>query len=284
MSDAPHCYRHPNRETLVSCSECGRPICEDCMTFAPVGIRCPDHANMGAPAKSPVRTVRTARTAQRRARAVATPVTVVLVAVNILVYVITATQGFGLNAPGGALFADWALVGVLVDQGDWWRLVTAMFLHAGILHLAFNMFALYWLGSAVELALGMRRYLLLYFVSGIAGSAGALVSSSPLAITVGASGAIFGVMGALLILEYRATGSLAGQAMMLIVLNLVITFSIAGISKGGHIGGLVGGILVTLAIDEGRRRRVPALGFVLVAAVGVASIAVAYLRVSGYAL
>lgn len=281
MSDAPHCYRHPNRETLVSCSECGRPICEDCMTFAPVGIRCPDHANMGAPAKSPVRTV---RTAQRRVRAVATPVTVVLVAVNVLVYVITATQGFGLNAPGGALFADWALVGVLVDQGDWWRLVTAMFLHAGILHLAFNMFALYWLGSAVELALGMRRYLLLYFVSGIAGSAGALVFSSPLAITVGASGAIFGVMGALLILEYRATGSLAGQAMMLIVLNLVITFSIAGISKGGHIGGLVGGILVTLAFDEGRRRRVPALGFVLVAAVGVASIAVAYLRVSGYTL
>ncbi|RDI75086.1 putative membrane protein rhomboid-like [Gaiella occulta] len=281
MSDTPHCYRHPDRETRVSCSECGRPICEDCMTFAPVGIRCPDHASVGAAAPGPVRTVRTVR---RRAGAVAAPATTALVGINVLVYLITVAQGFGIDNPGGKLFSDWVLVGVLVDQGDWWRLVTAMFLHAGILHLAFNMLALYWLGSIVERALGTPRYLLLYFVSGIAGSAGALVFSSPLALTVGASGAIFGVMGALLILEYRATGSLAGQAMMLIVLNLAITFAVPGISKGGHLGGLLGGILATLAFEEGRRRRVPALGPVLVIAVGIASLAVAYLRVTGYTL
>jgi membrane associated rhomboid family serine protease len=251
------------------------------MTFAPVGIRCPDHSNVGASRSSPARTV---RTAHRRARAVAAPVTAVLVAVNVLVYVITAAQGYGINAPGGKLFSDWALVGVLVDHGDWWRLVTAMFLHAGLIHLAFNMFALYWLGSVVEQALGVRRYILLYFVSGLAGSAGALVLSNPFAVTVGASGAIFGVLGALLILEYRATGSLAGQAMMLIVVNLLITFSIAGISKGGHLGGLLGGILVTLAFDQGRRLRVPGLGFALVVAIGIASVAVAYIRVSGYTL
>ncbi len=251
------------------------------MTFAPVGIRCPDHSNVGATKPSPARTV---RTAQRRVRAVAAPATAVLVAVNVLIYVITAAQGAGIDNPGGKLFYDWALQGAAVDQGDWWRLVTAMFLHGGILHLAFNMFALYWLGSAVEQAIGIPRYVLLYFVSGIAGSAGALVFSRPFDVTVGASGAIFGVMGALLILEYRATGSLAGQAMTLIVINLAITFAIPGISKGGHLGGLLGGILVTLAFDEGRRRRVPALGFALVVAVGVASVLVAYLRVSGYNL
>ena len=149
-------------------------------------------------------------------------------------------------------------------------------------HLAFNMFALYWLGSVVEQAIGTRHYILLYFVSGLAGSAGALVFSNPLATTVGASGAIFGVLGALLILEYRATGSLAGQAMTLIVINLAITFAIPGISIGGHLGGLIGGILIALALDEGRRRRVPRLGLALLVAVAVGSVLVAYLRVSSY--
>jgi membrane associated rhomboid family serine protease len=249
------------------------------MTFAPVGIRCPDHSNVGALKPSPTRTV---RTAQRRVRSHAAPATIALVVINIVVYVITAAQGHGINTPGGKLFNDWALVGALVDQGDWWRLVTAMFLHAGVTHLAFNMFALYWLGSVVEQAIGTRHYILLYFVSGLAGSAGALVFSNPLATTVGASGAIFGVLGALLILEYRATGSLAGQAMTLIVINLAITFAIPGISKGGHLGGLVGGILIALALDEGRRRRMPGLGLALVVAVAVASVVVAYLRVNSY--
>jgi membrane associated rhomboid family serine protease len=279
MSETPRCYRHPDRETLVSCSECGRPICQDCMTFAPVGIRCPDHSNVGARKPSAARTVRTAR---RRVRGHAAPATIALVVINVVVYALTAYQGLGINTPGGKIFENWALVGVLVDNGDWWRLVTAMFLHAGILHLAFNMLALYWLGSVVEEAIGTRYYVLLYFVSGLAGSAGALVFSNPLAITVGASGAIFGVMGALLILEYRATGSLAGQAMTLIVVNLAITFAIPGISKGGHLGGLLGGILAMLALLEGRRRRVPGLGFLLIAAVAVGSLAVAYLRVSSY--
>jgi membrane associated rhomboid family serine protease len=249
------------------------------MTFAPVGIRCPDHSNVGALKPGPARTV---RTAQRRVRSHAAPATIALVVINIVVYVITAAQGHGINTPGGKIFNHWALVGALVDHGDWWRLVTAMFLHAGVTHLAFNMFALYWLGSVVEQAIGTGQYILLYFVSGLAGSAGALVFSNPLATTVGASGAIFGVLGALLILEYRATGSLAGQAMTLIVINLAITFAIPGISKGGHLGGLVGGILIALALDEGRRRRIPGLGFALVAAVAVASVVVAYMRVSSY--
>jgi membrane associated rhomboid family serine protease len=277
MSDTPHCYRHPDRETLVSCSECGRPICEDCMTFAPVGIRCPDHANASGVAPSPARTV---RTMQRRAGTLEAPVTVVLIAINVLVFLITVAKGSTFGSPGGALFEDMWLTGVQVGDGDWYRLVTAMFLHASILHIAFNMLALWWLGRAVEEALGPWRYLLLYFVSGIAGSAGALLLSSPFAVTVGASGAIFGVMGSLLVLQYRATGTFAGPALTLIVLNLAFTFAIPGISKGGHIGGLIGGVLTTLAFDEARRRRMPALGIALALTIAAGSILVAYLRVN----
>ena len=277
MSDTPHCYRHPDRETLVSCSDCGRPICEDCMTFAPVGIRCPDHANVGAVAPSPARTVRTVR---RRAGMLETPVTVGLIAIIVLVYLITVAQGSGIGSPGGALFENMWLTGVQVGGGDWYRLVTAMFLHASILHIAFNMLALWWFGTAVEEALGPWRYLALYFVSGIVGSVGALLFSSPLAVTVGASGAIFGIMGSLLIQQYRATGTLAGPVLTVIVLNLAFTFAIPGISKGGHLGGLVGGILTTLAFDEARRRRMPALGIALAVALAAGSIFVAYLRVN----
>src|SRR6185312_7403513 len=164
---------------------------------------------------------------------------------NVLVYLVTVYQGAGLNAPGGKVFEDGALIGAAIDlNGEWYRLVTAMFLHAGILHIAFNMLALYWLGTVVEQALGTWRFLLVYFVSGLAGSAGALLLTGPFAVTVGASGAIFGIMGSLLILEYVATGTFAGQAMALIVLNLALTLTIPNISVGGHLGGLVVGIAV----------------------------------------
>jgi membrane associated rhomboid family serine protease len=279
MSDTPHCYRHPNRETLVSCSDCGRPICEDCMTFAPVGIRCPDHANVGAIKSSPARTMQNVR---RTTRSVAAPATMVLIAINVVVYMITAAQGGGINLPGGKLFSDWALQGLAVSDGDWWRLVTAMFLHGSILHLAFNMLALYWLGTIIEQALGTPRFLLVYFVSGLAGSAGALWLSSAFAVTVGASGAIFGLIGALLILEYLATGSLMGQALVLILVNLALTFAVPGISIGGHVGGLVGGIIATYALMRYPTPPQRTLGIAIAVGVGVFSLAVAYVRVRGY--
>ena len=165
------------------------------MTFAPVGIRCPDHANIGAVKPTPARTI---QNVQQRTRSVAAPATMVLIAINVVVYVITAAQGGGPNLPGGQLFADWALQGAIISTGEWWRLVTAMFLHGSLLHLAFNMFALYWLGRIIEDALGTPRFLLVYIVSGLAGSAGALWFSSAFAVTVGASGAIFGHIGGLI--------------------------------------------------------------------------------------
>jgi membrane associated rhomboid family serine protease len=251
------------------------------MNFAPVGIRCPEHANIGAVRQSPQRTL---QNIERATRSFQAPATIVLIALNVVVYLITVSQGGGINLPGGKLFSAWALQGFAVANGDWWRLATAMFLHGSILHIAFNMFALYWLGTIVEQALGTRRFLLVYFVSGLAGSAGALWLSSPGAVTVGASGAIFGLIGALLILEYLATGSLMGQAMVLILVNLAFTFAVPGISIGGHIGGLSGGIAATYALMRFRMPPNRALGFALAAGVGVVSVLLAYVRVRGYAV
>ena len=287
-AETRYCYRHPDRETGLSCSECGRPICADCATFAPVGIRCPDHAGVrsGPATRLKPRPV-------RRAPGVAlatgnAPVTRILIAVNVAIYLLTVAQGTGFSNPGGRLFYKMILYGPSVGHGDWWRLVTAMFLHASILHIGFNMFALYIIGSPVEQYLGKARYIGLYFVSGLAGSAGALVQS-PHTPTLGASGAIFGILGAMLIIEWQATGRLAGNAMTLIVINLVISFAIPGISWGGHVGGLIGGILITLAYahwsDRGRAQygQLGLGGIIGLVVVGVGSIALAYWRVRGYA-
>src|SRR5215208_6911522 len=120
----PYCYRHPNRETFVSCSECGRPICPECMTPAPVGQRCPEHSGRPQGVK------RLTKGARRGVfEGTGALVTKVLLAINILVYVITAAQGNGLNSPGGSLFTKWYLLGPAVADGDWWRLITSAFLH-----------------------------------------------------------------------------------------------------------------------------------------------------------
>ena len=296
----PTCYRHPDRETGLSCSECGRPICTECMTPAPVGLRCPEHAGNR---RGPRVAGRQLVLPQTRIGGTEALVTKALIAINVGIYLITAVQGQGLNAPGGSLFEKFALFGgptqfVIggpvyggVAGGDWWRLITAAFLHASVIHIGFNMLALWWIGAPVENYLGRTRYLGLYFVSGLAGSAGALVAT-PHSVTVGASGAIFGILGAMLIIEWQATGRLGGNAMTLIVLNLVIGFAFNGaggnISIGGHIGGLIGGILSTLAFARwgkghaayGRLGLAGTAGLVLVAA---ASVAIAYWKVRGLA-
>jgi membrane associated rhomboid family serine protease len=285
----PTCYRHPDRETGLSCSECGRPICTECMTAAPVGLRCPDHATNRRAA--PRVAGRQLVLPQMHMAGTEALVTKALIAINVAIYLITAVQGSGLNAPGGALWDKMILWGPFVDRGDWWRLITAAFLHASIVHIAFNMLALWWIGAPVEQYLGRARYVGLYLVAGLAGSAGALVAAPTLPV-VGASGAIFGILGAMLILEWQATGRLGGNAMTLIVINLVIGFAFNGaggnISIGGHIGGLIGGILATLAFARwgkghaayGRLGLAGLAGLVVVA---VASVVISYLRVRGLA-
>ena len=283
MSAAPTCYRHPDRETFVSCSECGRPICYECMTPAPVGQRCPEHSGQ------PQGVQRITKGARRGVfEGTGALVTKTLVAINIAVYIITVAQGSGLNSPGGTLFDKWLLYGPAVANGDWWRLITSAFLHASILHIAFNMYFLWFVGSAVEQALGRGRFLLIYIVSGLAGSAGALVYSGQGARTVGASGAIFGILGAALVLERQRNYVLGGSALALVVINLVLSFAISGISIGGRIGGLIGGALCTLVLSQFGRghaaySRVGLWGIAGVLGVGLLSIAVAYWRVRGYA-
>jgi membrane associated rhomboid family serine protease len=289
VSEPRYCYRHPDVETGLSCSECGRPICVDCMTVAPVGIRCPDHATTSG---APPRTKQVRRQVTHVPRALRTTVpgdetliTKILIGLNVAVYLITVYQGVGINNPGGRLFDKFALFGPAVRDGDWWRLITSAFLHASFLHILFNMLALWWIGGPVETVMGRRKYLALYFVSGLAGAAGALLAS-PNAVTVGASGAIFGLLGAMVVIQWQATGSIAGPALTLILVNLALTFAIPGISYGGHLGGLVGGVLATLALTEfGTKHvtyaRISPTAVVLLIGISILSVAVAYWRVRG---
>lgn len=221
------------------------------------------------------------------------PVTKILIGLNVAMYLIGAVQGGGITDPGasmvrnGSLYERMVLYGPFVAHGDWWRLISSAFLHENLLHIGFNMLALWWIGGPVEQYLGRTRYIGLYLVAGLAGSAGALLQA-PLTPTLGASGAIFGILGAMLILEWQATGRLTGNAMTWIVINLVFSFTISNISWGGHVGGLIGGILVTLAYARwgrghaahGRLGYGGVVGLVLVA---VASVAIAYWKVRGYA-
>jgi membrane associated rhomboid family serine protease len=282
VAEVMTCYRHPNRETGVSCSECGRGICPDCMVFAPVGIRCPEHA--GRPQGAARVSIGVRRAAFEGTGAL---VTKAMIAVNVLVFLANLAQGASLNQNAGSIFLRGALyIPGGLDQGEWYRLITAAFLHANLFHLGMNMVVLWIVGAPVEQAIGRGRFLALYLVSGLAGSAGALLLS-PDALTVGASGAIFGILGAALVLESQRNYVLGGQAFGLIAFNLIITFTFSTyISIGGHLGGLVGGGLSMLALSRfgrthaiyGRPGIVGILGLV---AVGVASVAIAYFRVQG---
>src|SRR5579862_2908900 len=289
-----YCYRHPDRETGLSCSECGRPICYECMTPAAVGLRCPDHS--GKPQGVRKVTTRATGLGVRRANFV----TMVLIGINVGVYLLELALGGTTDGQAnwiynhGVLIANGAYQGgqliygpvhaaippgvtaAGVTHGEWWRLITAAFLHYGPLHLGLNMLSLYFAGSILEQVIGRWRYLLVYLVSGLAGSAGALLIT-PNSPTAGASGAIFGVLGALLVLERRGVIHSGGQILMWIVLNLVLTFSIAGISIGGHIGGLLAGMVLMAAMTQFRRS--PQLSVAAAAGVAVLAVVVAYAAV-----
>src|SRR3954452_23723587 len=277
------CYRHPDRVTGLSCSECGRPICTECMTMAPVGIRCPEHSGQAQGV------ARVTRGVQRASfEGIGAKVTKALIAINVAVYVIELAQGGGVSGAKSSLYEKGVLWAPFVKDGDYYRLLTAGFLHYGPLHLLMNMLSLYWFGSALEQRIGSGRYLLLYVVSGLAGSAGALVVD-PGVPTVGASGAIFGILGAGFVLERQRDYVFGGSALGLIVLNLVFTFSIANISIGGHIGGLIGGAVAALGMTRfGRAHaaygRPGVLGVSTMVAVGVVSILVGYFAAQSYTL
>jgi membrane associated rhomboid family serine protease len=250
------------------------------MTVAPVGLRCPDHS--GKP-----QGVKRVTTGARRASYAGTGlVTKVLIGLNVGAFLIGLAQGSTLSQPAGSIYDEGALHGVLVADGEWWRLITSAFLHYGIIHLGMNMLALWWFGQALEAALGAARYVMLYLVSGLAGSAGALLLA-PDRFTLGASGAIFGIMGAAVVLEQQRIYVFGGGALGVVILNLAFTFFIPNISIGGHLGGLAGGALSMLALSRfgrthGLYGRAGLLGMAGVAAVGVLSVVISYLQVQQF--
>ncbi len=259
------CYRHPGRETGVSCSNCGRPICPDCMTSTSVGMRCPECARQ--------------RTKVKTIGSVTEPVlTYILIGINVAValgVLLSGASATGDGLGGSSLLADgWVSRGT-VQEGEIWRVVTAGFLHSGFIHLAFNMYILYVLGQMLEPSVGRLRFGVLYFVSLLAGSFGALLLE-PTLPTVGASGAVFGLMGAaVVVMRNRGINPMESGLGLLIGLNLVLTFVIPNISIGGHIGGLLGGAAAAALMYElPARVRVPYVVQTLLAgAIGVVAIA-----------
>src|SRR5215208_2750850 len=267
------CYRHPGRETGVSCSNCGKPICPDCMTSTPVGMRCPDCAGQRQ------------RVQSMRSLHVDPIATYVLIAINVLMF-LGSGGGGGLLTGGGSggsqVFNDFALWGPAIDVNhDYWRLITGGFLHSGILHIGFNMYILYWLGNMLEPSLGHVRFVALYFASLLAGAFGALLLD-PNAATVGASGAVFGLMAAAFVMQRsRGMDPMASGIGPLILINLALGFVIPNVSIGGHIGGLVGGAIAAFAMDRlGARSRGILLPVAACVVVGVVA-AAAGIAVSG---
>jgi membrane associated rhomboid family serine protease len=244
------CYRHPSQETLVHCTRCGRPICPDCMTPAPVGHHCPScvaEARRSAP-RRPIR-LRSPRS-----------VTMTLLGINVAVFAITLLLGLQ-GGRGEVLVRLGAMVPGLIVDGQYWRLITAIFLHANVLHLLLNAVGLSIFGNLVESVMGGGRMLGVYLVSGFVASAVSFAFGSPFTIGVGASGAIFGLLGTWLAFNLRrrqlslARSNIQG-ALLLIGINLAIGFAMPGIDNLAHLGGLGAGVLGGFAADGFGRRSV----------------------------
>jgi len=238
----PACYRHPDRSTRLACSNCGRPICVECSRDASVGQKCPDcttpeHRTRVIPARSITRPGRGAA-----------PVTLALIGINVVI--------FGLQElfPALRIVPRAAQIPFLVDQGEWWRVLTATFLHGGLLHLAFNMYALWLFGPVLERRFGAASYASLYAAGGLTGGMLYQLIGSD-AAAVGASGAIFGLLGALLAASYRQRHTRAGAAVfgqlgVLLAINLALPLFLPDIAWQAHVGGLAGGILIAAVWDH----------------------------------
>jgi membrane associated rhomboid family serine protease len=245
----PSCARHPDRPTGLRCVRCERPACPECLREAPVGYQCVDCVAQGrASVRRPV-TVAGARLADK-------PLLVpLLIAVNVVVFAITAVQSGGANSNYTAtLFSEMALWPMLAAGGQWWRLITSGFLHLGLVHLAMNMIALWVIGRDLELLLGRLRFALVYLLSLLGGSAAVFLFGEPLQPVAGASGAVYGLMGGIAIAALRLKVSLR-PVLTVIALNLVVSVLIPGISLLGHLGGLVLGVASTAALVYAPRQR-----------------------------
>ena len=239
----PACYRHPERPAFIGCNRCGRPVCPECMRSAAVGHQCVDCVQAGIVA-TPTGFPRRSTTFGNAQRAGVPVVTDSLIAVNVAVFVMQ------MALPG--LMKVLALWPPAVAAGEYYRLFSSAFVHYGLVHIGFNMWALYVLGPPLEQHLGRGRFAALYLLSALGGSVVVYLFSPPASATAGASGAIFGLFGATLVAAKRLHLSVR-WLVGLIVINLVITFTLPGVSWQGHIGGLFTGAVIGAVYVYARR-------------------------------
>ena len=244
------CYRHPDRQSYILCQRCGRTICPECQTQAPVGVICPEcmrEQRATAPRTKPAAWTRARSAADRGAPIV----TYSLIGITALVYLLQWVPGLGVT--NALFFSPVFMTEVLPEP---WRAITSVFLHSTSLfvHILLNMYTLWIFGRLLEPMLGRIRFLALYLISGLAGSIGVVVFAAPTTQVLGASGAIFGLMGAFVVIQRRLGGNMT-QLYVLLAINLAIGFIPgANISWQAHLGGLIGGALVGLILLETRSR------------------------------
>ncbi len=251
----PTCYRHPGRETWVSCVRCGRHACPDCLRQAAVGQQCVECVRgSGATAARPARTVFGGRPSG------AAVVTWTLIAINVVLYLVELAHT--------SLADDWAMLGYAsyffggppqgVAAGQWYRLITSAFLPGtgslGIMDIAFNMWALYVVGPSLEQMLGRLRFIAVYLISAVGGSVLFYYLAAQNQPALGASGAIFGLFGAWFVASRRLRLDSRG-IVLLIVINLALSFIYRStIAWQDHVGGLITGVLLTAAYAYAPRK------------------------------
>lgn len=266
------CYRHPDRVSFVMCQRCLRTICHECQTPGPVGVVCPECMKEQKANRTPAQ-----KKAERRwgrgsvstspVRS-STPATFVIIALTVVAFVITLIPNVGPDIQGTLAYNSYALA-------QPWRLLTVALTHGGIWHLALNMLSLYMIGRVLEPLIGSSRFVALYVIATIGGNA-AVSLLAPGTWVVGASGAIFGLMGALVVIARRLGGDITG---MLVVLGINFAYGVfvSGISWQAHLGGLIAGGLVGLVYYAFRKRSQLPIQIGLLVVIGLAVTALAYL-------
>ncbi len=274
MSDLPgaaanFCYRHPGRQSFVLCQRCGRTICPECQTQAAVGVVCPEcmrEQRKNAPRTKPAVLTRLTRSG-------GPTVTYGIMGVTLFVYVLQ-------------FFLGGSITGLLLYAGAYsypanfepWRMLTTALVHGSFLHVALNMYTLWIFGQILEGMLGRGRYFALYVLGALAGSLGVLFLSSPGVAVVGASGAIFGLMGAFLVIQRRLGGN-STQLLILVGINLVVGFIPGlGIAWQAHVGGLIGGAVIGLIFVQTRRLRDQRLQTTLLVAFAALLVALSFAK------
>jgi len=236
------CSWHPDRGTALTCTRCGRPACPECLTPASVGFHCRACVAEAQATQRAPRTVAGAKVGQRPI------VTMVLIGINLAFFLVTALQArSAMDLSPSMLYVRGSLIPAEVSSGEYWRLLTAGFLHGTLIHIATNMFSLYILGLPLERMLGRWRFTTVYLLALLGSSVSVMLFSYPFSPTIGASGAVYGLMGALVV-TFKRFGFDLRQLLVVVALNVYVTFAVPGISWQGHLGGLVVGAVVGAAM------------------------------------